>query len=143
MKRSWISGIVVMALLLSVVPSFAAEAPPVPIGRERRARDWEADVTSLLFSRRTASSDLVGGLGGIAFNPRACLRCHENAPGVEGQVFYGPAFRDFAKDQWPEMLSNPEKGHVPIKDYDFFKTHRRPVELFFEIFPEQVLKQNP
>ena len=119
------------------------EIPPVPIGRERRARDWDADVASLLFSRRTASSDLVGGLGGIAFEPADCMRCHENAAGVEGQIFYGPEFKDFTKGQWPEMLTKPEEGVVPIRDYNFIEAHKRRVDLLLDVFPEQQIKQNP
>ncbi len=130
-------------------PPTQVEAPqlpapaPVPVGRERRDKDWDADVAALLFARRVTASDLVGGLGGIAFDPAACRRCHENAQGVEGQVFYGPQFKDFAKDQWPEMLSRPETGQVPIKDYDFVKEHEKRVELVYGVFPEQQVKQNP
>jgi hypothetical protein len=116
--------------------------PPVPIGDARRERDWANDVQALLFARRTAPSDLVGGLGGIAFNPKDCLRCHENAAGVEGQIFYGPQFTDFAKDQWKEMLSNPE-GAVPVSTYDYVEAHAKRVDLTLEVFPAQVLKQNP
>jgi hypothetical protein len=119
------------------------EIPAVPIGNERRARDWDADVASLLFGRRVASSDLVGGLGGIAFDATDCLRCHENAEGVEGQIFYGPAFEEFARDQWLEMLGRPEDGLAPVEDYDFIETHEKRVELFFDVFPEQQIKQNP
>lgn len=126
----------------TATPAPAVEIPPVPIGKERRARDWDADVASLLFSRRTTSSDLVGGLGGIAFEPADCLRCHENAAGVEGQIFYGPEFKDFPTDQWADMLSDPE-GDVPIRDYDFIENHEKRVDLLFNIFPEQQIKQNP
>lgn len=146
MKRSWaLSGIVLVALTLAglELALSAEKLLPVPVGRERRARDWNGDVTYLLFSRRTAASDLVGGRGGLAFNPKDCLRCHENAAGVEGQIFYGPAFKDFARNQWPEMLSKPESGVTPIRSYDYFKTHRKPVNLVVDVFPEQVLKQNP
>ena len=116
----------------------------MPIGKERRRRDWDQDVAYLLFSRRTTASDLVGGLGGIAFDPTDCLRCHENAPDVEGQIFYGPEFTDFAKDQWMEMLSDPTaEGLAPIHDYDFIETHKKRVDLTFGVFPEQVIKQNP
>ncbi len=124
----------------TATPGPVVEIPPVPIGNERRARDWDADVTYLLFSRRTTASDLVGGLGGIAFNPADCMRCHENAPGVEGQIFYG--FEDFAKDQWLDMLSKPE-GNVPVRDYNFIEAHQKRVDLVFDVFPEQQLKQNP
>lgn len=127
----------------TATPAPAVEVPPVPIGRERRRRDWDTDVANLLFSRRTTASDLVGGLGGVAFDPTDCLRCHENAPGVEGQIFYGPEFEDFAKDQWPEMLSRPEEGLAPATDYNFIETHERRVGLLFDVFPEQQLKQNP
>lgn len=120
------------------------EIPPVPIGKERRRRDWDEDVASLLFGRRTAASDLVGGLGGIAFDPTDCMRCHENAPDVEGQIFYGPAFEDFTKDQWQDMLSNAEaEGLAPIHDYNFIETHEKRVDLLFDVFPEQQIKQNP
>ncbi|MFQ5857454.1 MAG: hypothetical protein ACE5LU_17750 [Anaerolineae bacterium] len=119
------------------------EIPPVPIGKERRARDWDADVADLLFSRRTAASDLVGGLGGIAFDPTDCMRCHENASDVEGQIFYGPEFKEFDKDQWLEMLSRPEEGLAPAADYDFIETHEKRVDLLFDVFPEQQIKQNP
>lgn len=120
----------------------AAEVPEVPIGNERRARDWDEDVAYLLFSRRTTASELVGGLGGIAYDPADCLRCHENAADVEGQIFYGPEFKDFAKNQWADMLSNPE-GDVPIRDYDFVEAHQKRVELLLNVFPEQQIKQNP
>lgn len=101
-------------------------------------------MDSLLLGRRTASSDLVGGPGGIAFKPKDCLRCHENAAGVEGQVFYGPQFKDFTKDQWKEMLSKPEAaGQVPIAKYDFIETHQKRADLLLSVFPEQQLKQNP
>ncbi|MFQ5847013.1 MAG: hypothetical protein ACE5IQ_04975 [Candidatus Methylomirabilales bacterium] len=142
-RSRMLSGALLVALLLVMVaPIPAAEVGRVPIGKARRARDWDRDTAYLLFSRRATSSDLVGGLGGIAFNPKDCMRCHENAAGVEGQIFYGPAFKEFTKDQWPDMLSQPEKRHVPVKSYDFIETHKKKVKLLFGVFPEQVLKQN-
>lgn len=126
-------------------PPAAEIAPPqpVPIGKERRGKDWDGDVEALLFQRRTTASDLVGGTGGIAFNPADCRRCHENAEGVEGQVFYGPEFKDFRKNQWAEMLSRPEKGEVPVRDYDFIAQHQKRVTLVHDVFPEAQIRQNP
>lgn len=120
-----------------------AAPQPTPIGKERRGKDWDADVEALLFSRRTTASDLVGGTGGIAFNPADCRRCHENAQGVEGQVFYGPEFKDFRKNQWAEMLSRPEKGEVPVRDYDFIAQHQKRATLVYDVFPEAQIRQNP
>lgn len=167
MKRSWWLPFILLALPLVLIATtgFTAPAPqatselqlqaqatptpsakptvaPVPVGQTRRDRDWDNDIEALLFGRRTASSDLVGGLGGIAFNPKDCLRCHENASGVEGQIFYGPEFKDFAKNQWAEMLSNPETK-VPVRDYDFVTAHEKRVDLTLGVFPEQQVKQNP
>lgn len=165
MKRTWVllGSVLVLVLIVLVArglrkgpapatapgegggaqPPAAAAPSPVPIGEERRGKDWDKDVETLLFSRRTTASDLVGGKGGIAFNPADCRRCHENAPDVEGQVFYGPEFKDFAKDQWTEMLSNPETGKVPIRDYDFIEKHRKRVDLVLDVFPEAQIRQNP
>ena len=143
MKGISMLGTIALALLLlsGAAPVGAQDA--VPIGKERRARDWEGDVKSLLFDRRVGSSHLVGGLGGIAFNPKDCMSCHENDPDVEGQVFYGPDFKGFEKDQWPEMLTRPEKGETPARAYDFVETHEKKVKLIHNVFPAQVLRQNP
>lgn len=163
MKRSiWMaSAVLVPALVLVLAAGCSRSKPPAqgpapegpaaevappqptPIGKERRGKDWDADVEALLFQRRTTSSDLVGGTGGIAFNPADCRRCHENAEGVEGQVFYGPAFKDFAKNQWADMLSRPEKGEVPVRDYDFIAQHEKRVTLVHDVFPEAQVRQNP
>ena len=87
-------------------PSVSKSAPVAPpIGKPRTDKDFSKDVEDLLFSRRVAVSDLPGG---VAFKPKDCLRCHENEPDVEGQIFYGNP--DFAKDlNWPKYIGNAEK----------------------------------
>lgn len=136
-----------LAVLAAVVgmaaPVIAQQAPPT--AKPRTAREAAADVERLLFDRRIASSDLVGGGGGVAFRARACLKCHENSAGVEGQIFYGGGrgpFKDFAKDQWIEKLAEPEKKHAPTLQYDFVKTHEKRQKLNVGEFHEQILKQN-
>lgn len=167
MKKSWLAAVLVLGglfvILLAIrvgrTPSRPAQGPttppakqaqkpeapsqpPVPIGKEREAKDWEADVTTLLVSRRTTSSDLVGGLGGIAYDPSKCKACHGN-PSPVGLVFYGPENKDFAKDQWLQMLGRPEKGEAPARDYNWIEQHKSRVELRYGVFPESQLRQNP
>lgn len=128
----------------TVAPAPGVSIPPVPVGKERRAREWDSDATALLYGRRISSSDLVGGFGGVGFEATDCLRCHENAEGVEGQIFYGPNFTDYNADQWPDMLSDPETGLQPVLDsYDFLETHDPRVALDTGILPEHILRQNP
>ncbi|GAB4525225.1 MAG: hypothetical protein Fur0018_09540 [Anaerolineales bacterium] len=122
----------------------AVQVPAVPVGKERRARDWDSDLAAILYGRRVSSSDLVGGYGGVAFDATDCLRCHENAEGVEGQIFYGPNFTAFADDQWPDMLSDPATGLQPVLDsYDWLASHEPKVTYDTGIFLEHILRQNP
>ncbi len=132
-----------------LIPTAAPEVPEVPIGNERRDREWAADVMALLYARRVSASDMVGGQGGLAFTASDCMSCHENAPGVEGQIFYGPNFTDFAKDQaWvqdsTDMHGRPDQAYVPALElYDFLKTHLPRVDMKTGEFPEHILRQNP
>lgn len=130
-------------VLGTAAPLLAQQAPP--IGKPRTVREAAADVERLLFDRRIANSDLVGGAGGVAFRARACLKCHENSPGVEGQIFYGGdrgPFKDFAKDQWLEKLAEAAKKQAPTLRYDFVKTHEKRQKLTVGEVHEQILKQN-
>ncbi len=115
-----------------------ATAIAPPIGKPRTDQEFSKDIGDLLFDRRVAVSDLPGGL---AFKPKDCMRCHENEPGVEGQIFYGTP--DFGKDvNWPNYIGHPEKKHAPSLKYNFFETHKRKAKLTPKGGVEQRLKQN-
>lgn len=119
-------------------PAGEMAAVKPPIGKPRSAKDFEKDVADLLFDRRVAVSDLPGG---VAFKPKDCMRCHENDPDVEGQIFYG--YPDFKKDvKWPNYIGNAEKKIAPSLKYDFFKTHEKKAKLTRKGNPEQIMKQN-
>lgn len=142
--RAWVAVLVASGILAGIVGSLAAQQA-VPIGKPRTAREAAADVEQLLFDRRIAHSDLVGGRGGVAFRARACLKCHENSAGVEGQILYGGdkgPFKDFAKDQWLEKLAEASRKIAPTLRYDFVKTHEKRLKLNVGEVHEQVLKQN-
>jgi hypothetical protein len=135
---------ILAGLLAAVAGPAGAQAPP-PVGKPRTARDVQGDVERLLYDRRIAHSDQVGGRGGVAFRARACLKCHENSPGVEGQIFYGGdrgPFKDFAKDQWLDKLADPARKHAPTLQYDFVKAHEKRQKLDVGPVHEQLLKQN-
>ena len=120
----------------TVEKKMAAVAPP--IGKPRTDKDFSKDMGDLLFDRRVAVSDLPGG---IAFKPKDCMRCHENEPGVEGQIFYGNP--DFKKDLiWPNYIGNAEKKIAPSLKYNFFETHKKKAKLTPKGNKEQFLKQN-
>lgn len=109
-----------------------------PIGKPRTDKDFTKDIGDLLYGRRVAVSDLPGG---VAFKPKDCMRCHENDPDVEGQIFYG--YPDFKKDvKWPGYLGNAEKKNAPSLKYSFFETHKKKVKLTPQGDLEQRLKQN-
>ncbi len=126
-------------ILISVLPAVSQE---VPIGKPRTDREWAADVEDLLYARRISHSDLLPGGLREAYKVRACAKCHENTPAVEGQVFYGPNFKDFAKDQKTQNRAIPEKRIVPGREYDFVKTHEKRQKLWVGEVHEQLLKQN-
>ncbi len=114
------------------------EPAAAPIGVPRTDRDLRRDVNALLYDRRVSVSDLPGGL---AFKPKDCMRCHENDPDVEGQIFYG--YPDFEKDvDWPGYIGDADKKHAPSLKYDFYETHRRKSKLTRGGNAEQFLKQN-
>lgn len=123
----------------ALAPAFSQD---VPIGAPRTERDFAADVDELLFARRIASSDLLPGGLREAYRVKACAKCHENSPQVEGQVFYGPNFKDFAKDQKTKNRAVVEKRLAPGRDYDFAKTHEKRQKLWIGEVHEQLLKQN-
>lgn len=111
-----------------------------PIGTPRTADEFSKDADYLIEARRSAVSD---GESAILFKPGRCLRCHDNKPGVEGQIFYN--YPDFRKDvDWPDYIAHPERLHAPSLDYDFFDTHagrkkRLPMTIGQDI--EQRMKQ--
>ncbi len=126
-------------ILASVLPAISQE---VPIGKPRTEREFTADVEQLLYDRRISHSDLLpGGLKEV-FKVKACAKCHENAPGIEGQIFYGPNFKTFAKDQETKNRAIPEKRIAPGRDYDFVKTHEKRQKLWVGEVHEQFLKQS-
>ena len=109
-----------------------------PIGKPRTEKDFTKDIGDLLYGRRVSVSDLPGG---IAFKPKDCMRCHENDPDVEGQIFYG--YPDFKKDlNWPKYIGNAEKKIAPSLKYNFLETHKKKVKLTPQGDLEQRLKQN-
>jgi hypothetical protein len=109
-----------------------------PIGTPRTDKDFSKDLADLFFDRRVAVSDLPGGL---AFKPKDCMRCHENEPGVEGQIFYG--YPDFKKDvDWPKYIGNAEKKIAPSLKYNFFETHKKKAKLTRKGNADQFMKQN-
>lgn len=125
-----------------LVPVLPAVSQEVPIGKARTDKEFAADVDQLLYDRRISHSDLLPGGLREAFKVRACAKCHESAPGVEGQIFYGPNFKDFAKDQKTENRAIPEKRVAPGRDYDFVKTHEKRQKLWVGEVHEQLIKQN-
>jgi hypothetical protein len=132
-----------------------AEAPAameVPVGNEWRAREWDEAMADVLGSRRASGSDVTGGRA-VVFDATDCMRCHENAEGVEGQIFYGPDFTTFAEDQvWvneagESVLAVPDEGLTFSRDYDFIITHI-PEKVGATIYekgaiPPNVIRQNP
>ena len=118
-------------------PQKAVAAKP-PIGKPRTDTDFAKDISDLLYDRRVAVSDLPGG---IAFKPKDCMRCHENEPEVEGQIFYGNT--EFKKDlKWPNYIGNAEKKIAPTLKYSFLETHKKKAKLTPQGDLEQRLKQN-
>lgn len=126
-------------LLAPVLPAISQE---VPIGKPRTEREFAADIEQLLYDRRISHSDLLPGGLKDAFKVKACAKCHENASGVEGQIFYGPKFTDFPKDQKTKNRAIPEKRIAPGRDYDFVKTHEKRQKLWVGEVQEQLLKQS-
>ncbi|MEK7871546.1 MAG: hypothetical protein AAB244_04115, partial [Nitrospirota bacterium] len=113
------------------------ESSTSPIGSPRTDKDLSKDISNLLFDRRVSTSDMPGG---VAFNPKECLRCHENEPGVEGQIFYGDP--DYKKDLvWPKYIGDAEKKMAPSLKYNFMETHKKKSELV-KNYKEQIMKQN-
>lgn len=123
----------------SVRPALSQE---VPIGAPRTDKQFAADVEELLYARRIAHSDLVAGGLKEAYKVKACAKCHENSPQVEGQIFYGPGFANFAKDQKTQNRAIVDKRIAPGRDYDFAKTHEKRQKLWIGEVHEQLLKQN-
>ena len=118
-----------------------AKTTELPVGTPRTAEEFSRDVDTLIESRRSAVSD---GESALLFKPGRCLRCHDNKPGVEGQIFYG--YPDFGKDvNWPGYIAHPERKHAPsLDEYNFYDTHagkkkRLPITVGQDI--EQRLKQ--
>lgn len=130
---------VAVGVLASVLPAVSQE---VPIGKPRTDRELVADIEQLLYDRRISHSDLLPGGLKDAYKVRACAKCHENAPAVEGQVFYGPNFTGFPEDQKTQNRAVPEKRITPGRDYDFVKTHEKRQKLWVGEVHEQLLKQN-
>ena len=171
MRTKAIARIVVVALLTVVILALAVQltstptsafAPPsqeetplvteVPVGRAWRARQWDEALTNVLEARRGSGSDVTGGRA-VVFDATDCLRCHENAKDVEGQIFYGPKLTGFAKDQeWlneagQSMLNRPDEGYTPTHEYNFVKAHV-PAKVNATIYengaiPPNVIRQNP
>ena len=118
-----------------------ARTTEVPVGTPRTAEEFSRDADYLIEARRSAVSD---GESALLFKPARCLRCHENKPGVEGQIFYG--YPDFGKDvNWPGYIAHPERKHAPsLDEYNFYDTHagkkkRLPITVGQDL--EQRLKQ--
>ena len=118
-----------------------AKTTELPVGTPRTAEEFSRDVDTLIESRRSAVSD---GESALLFKPGRCLRCHDNKPGVEGQIFYG--YPDFGKDvNWPGYIAHPERKHAPsLDEYNFYDTHagkkkRLPITVGQDL--EQRLKQ--
>lgn len=126
-------------ILVSALPAISQE---VPIGKPRTEREFAADIEQFLYDRRISHSDLLPGGLKDAFKVKACAKCHENAPAIEGQIFYGPNFKDFAKDQQTKNRAIPEKRIAPGRDYDFVKTHQKRQKLWVGEVHEQLLKQS-
>lgn len=136
-----------VALLLAVALGILTSALPVgsqeiPIGTPRTDKEFAADVEQFLFDRRISHSDLLPGGLRDAYKVKACAKCHENAPAVEGQIFYGPKFTDFAKDQKTQNRAITQKRIAPGRDYDFVKTHEKRQKLWVGEVHEQLIKQN-
>ncbi|MBI5038601.1 MAG: hypothetical protein HZC13_02365 [Nitrospirae bacterium] len=113
----------------------------LPVGTPRTAEEFSRDADTLIESRRSTISD---GESALLFKPARCLRCHENKPGVEGQIFYG--YPDFGKDvNWPGYIAHPERKHAPsLDEYNFYDAHagkkkRLPITIGQDL--EQRLKQ--
>lgn len=135
--------VLVLALAAGVLaPALPVLSQEIPIGTPRTDREFGADIEQLLYDRRISHSDLLPGGLRDAYKVKACAKCHENAPAVEGQVFYGPNFKDFAKDQKTQNRAVTEKRIAPGRDYDFVKTHERKQKLWVGEVHEQLIKQN-
>lgn len=118
-----------------------AKTTELPVGTPRTAEEFSRDADTLIESRRSTISD---GESALLFKPARCLRCHENKPGVEGQIFYG--YPDFGKDvNWPGYIAHPERKHAPsLDEYNFYDAHagkkkRLPITIGQDL--EQRLKQ--
>lgn len=135
-----LSALIVAGGVLAALPS--ARAQEVPIGTPRTDKELAADVEELLYARRIAHSDLLPGGVREAYKVRACAKCHENSPQIEGQVFYGPSFKEFARNQKTQNRAVVEKRLAPGRDYDFVKTHEKRQKLWIGGVHEQILKQN-
>lgn len=136
---------VLCALVLAagiLVPAVPGLSDEVPIGKPRTDKEFAADIEQLLYDRRISQSDLLPGGLKEAYKVKGCAKCHENAPGVEGQIFYGPNFKDFAKDQKTKNRAITPKRIAPGRDYDFVKTHGKRQKLWVGEVHEQILKQN-
>ncbi len=126
-------------ILASVPPALSQE---VPIGKPRTDRDFAADIEDLLYARRISHSDLLPGGLQEAYKVKGCAKCHENAPAIEGQIFYGPNFKDFAKDQKTKNRAITPKRIAPGRNYDFAKTHQKRQKLWVGEVHEQLIKQD-
>lgn len=136
---------VALALILAagiMASALPAASQEVPIGKPRTDKEFAVDVEQFLYDRRISHSDLAPGGLKEAFKVKACAKCHENAPGVEGQIFYGPNFKEFTKDQKTKNRAVPEKRVAPGRDYDFVKTHEKRQKLWVGEVHEQLIKQN-
>ena len=120
--------ILVMTLILTLVwitvspaqqKGEKAKLTEVPIGSPRSDDDFSKDADYLVEARRSTITD---GVSAYLFKPGRCLKCHDNKPGVEGQIFYN--YPDFKKDvDWPDYISHPDKKHAPSLKYDFYDMH--------------------
>lgn len=132
-----------LALAAGVLaPALPAVSQEVPVGTPRTDKDFAANVEDLLYARRISHADLAAGGLKEAYKVKGCAKCHENSPQIEGQVFYGPNFKDFAKNQKTQNRAVPEKRIAPGRDYDFVKTHEKRQKLWVGEVHEQILKQN-
>jgi len=131
--------VLAVGILASVLPAISQE---VPIGKPRTDREFAADIEQLLYDRRISHSDLLPGGLKDAYKVKGCAKCHENAPAIEGQIFYGPNFTNFPKDQKTKNRAITEKRIAPGRNYDFVKTHQKRQKLWVGEVHEQLLKQN-
>lgn len=134
-------GLTLIVAIVWVADSLAQKkVMEPPIGTPRSADEFSKDADYLIEARRSAVSD---GESSIMFKPERCLKCHDNKPGVEGQIFYN--YPDFKKDvDWPDHIAHPDRLHAPSLDYDFYDWHagrkkKLPMSIGRNI--EQLMKQ--